>query len=201
MYTAPVPRTKSISAAPRLTLAGSLVVDGEPVDVGGWPCTIGHNWGAEHAERWIWLHADADLEDGPVWLDLVIGRIRLGPVTTPWIANGALSLAGRRHCLGGVFPGAGTGVTEHDRGATVVVRGHDLAVTARSEIDLPSGVAWTYADPAGHTSEVVNSSVARTLLTVEREGHPTIQVAAPVSAFELGAPRRAFDVPLQPFPD
>ena len=201
MYTAPVPRTKSISAAPMLRLAGSLQIDGKPVDIDGWPCTIGHNWGAEHAERWLWLHADGDAGEGPVWLDAIVGRIKLGPVTTPWIANGAVSIAGRRHRLGGVRFGVNTPVTEHDRGATVQLRGADITVELRAEVELPRCVGWTYADPAGHTSEVVNSSVARTDLRIERPGEATLEITAPVSAFEIGGHRRGLDVPLQPFPD
>jgi hypothetical protein len=202
MYTAPVPRTKSTSAAPMLTLEGSLTVDGAAVDVDGWPCSLGHNWGAEHAERWIWLHADADTgADGPrVWLDVVIGRIRLGPVTTPWIGNGTVSVAGQRYRLGGLHP-RGTRVIETARGATVILRGSGVRVEARSDIDPARCVGWTYADPAGHTREVVNSSVARTMFSIRRGNRPSLDVTAPVSAFELGAPRRAFDVPLQPFPD
>jgi hypothetical protein len=196
MYRAPVPRTKSMSATPRCTVAGSLTVDGVAVDVDGWPCTIGHNWGAEHAERWIWLHADA----AEVWLDVVIGRIRFGPVTTPWIGNGSLSIGGRRHRLGGLRPGA-TRVVESGRGATVTMKGGGVTVEAGSEIDVPGSVGWTYADPAGKTREVVNSSVARTSLRIQRDGRPPLEVTAPVSAFELGAARRAIEVPLQPFPD
>jgi hypothetical protein len=201
MYTAPLPRTKSISAAPMLTLGGSLSIDGEPVDVDGWPCTVGHNWGMQHAERWLWLHADAETGEGPLWLDVVVGRIRLGPLTTPWIANGALSIGGRRHRLGGVRPRAGTRVVEHERGATVRLRGSGISVAARSEIDLPRSVAWVYADPAGHTSEVVNSSVAVTTLTIRRDGHPLFEVTSPVSAFEVGGRERTFEVALQPFAD
>jgi hypothetical protein len=201
MYSAPVPRTKSISAAPFLTLGGTLTVDGEGVDIEGWPCTIGHNWGSEHAERWIWLHADALVGAEPVWLDVVIGRIRLGPVTTPWIANGAVSIGGRRHRLGGIRPRSGTRVSEHDGGATVGLRGSGVSVVARAEIDLPRSVAWVYAGPAGHSSEVVNSSVARTTLTIRRDGHAEIEVTCPVSAFELGGRERAFEVALQPFAD
>ena len=210
MYSAPLPRTKSLSAAPMLTLAGSLEVDGQPVGVDGWPCSIGHNWGAEHAERWIWIHADAAADaggaggpttDGPVWLDIVVGRIRIGPVTTPWIANGAVSVAGRRHHLGGLRPGAGTAVIEHDTGVTVVVRGSGITVEVRSETDPAGSVAWRYADPVGGTREVVNCSVARATLAIGRRDGGNLVVTAPVSAVEIGARRRRLDVPLQPFPD
>ena len=202
MYSAPVPRTKSMSAAPMLRLSGSLDVDGQGVDIDGWPCSIGHNWGTEHAERWIWVHADADSDQGPIWLDVVVGRVRLGPVTTPWIANGAVSIAGRRHRLGGLRPGAGTHVTEEGRGATVQLRGNDVAVALHATVHRSNCVAWTYADPAGHTSEVVNSSVAPIVLQIRpSDGDEAVEVTAPVSAFELGAPKRAFDVPIQSFPD
>jgi len=212
MYTAPFPRTKSVSAAPMVRLSGSLEVDGQAVDIDGWPCSIGHNWGAEHAERWIWVHADAGTDEGHVWLDVVLGRVRLGPVTTPWIANGAVSIAGRRHRLGGVLQqlpsvlpvriGAGTLVTEHDDGATVQLRGGDVAVDLQAHVHLADCVGWSYADPAGHTSEVVNCSVARTALRIQPSaGGAALDVTAPVSAFEIGASRRALNVEIQPFPD
>jgi len=201
MYTAPVPRTKSLSAAPMLRLEGSLTVDGHDVDVDGWPCSIGHNWGAEHAERWIWVHADGEAEDGPVWLDAIVGQIRVGPATTPWIANGAISIDGRRHRLGGLRRGVATPVTEQENGASVVLRGDGISVEVRCDVDVLRCVAWSYADPAGRMSEVVNSSVARMILTIERPGQPRLEATSPVSAFELGAEERAFDVPLQPFAD
>ena len=201
MYTAPVPRTKSLSAAPMLRLAGSLQIDGKPVDIAGWPCTIGHNWGAEHAHRWLWLHADGEAPEGPVWLDAIVGQIRLGPVTTPWIANGAVSVAGARHRLGGLRFGVNTPVAEHARGATVQLRGSDVTVELRADVDLPRCVGWAYSDPAGHTSEVVNCSVAKTVLRIERHNGPALEVTAPVSAYEVGGRHRAIDVPLQPFPD
>ena len=62
---------------------------------------VGHNWGAQHAERWIWLHGTGFDEREDAWLDVAIGRIKLGRVTTPWIANGALCLEGERHVIGG----------------------------------------------------------------------------------------------------
>ena len=54
-----------------------------------WPGMVGHNWGAEHAERWVWMHA-IGFEGQPesTWLDVAIGRVKVGPLTTPWIASG-----------------------------------------------------------------------------------------------------------------
>jgi hypothetical protein len=57
MYRAPLPRTKLSSPLPAARFNGTLELDGrEPIELRDWPGMVGHNWGAEHAERWIWLH-------------------------------------------------------------------------------------------------------------------------------------------------
>jgi hypothetical protein len=75
------------------------------------------------------------------------------------------------------------------------------AVEVHGEVDPAGFVAWTYADPAGLTREVVNSSVAPIRLTIRGPDGAPREVSAPVGAFEIGAPRRALEVPLQPFAD
>ena len=57
LYRLPFPRTKLEAPVPDGIASGRLVFDGAEVDVVGWRATVGHNWGAEHAERWVWLHA------------------------------------------------------------------------------------------------------------------------------------------------
>ena len=80
MYRAPLPRTKSESPLPALRLSGTR---DWALELDGWPGMLGHNWGSQHAERWIWLHGHA-FEDAPdAWLDIVVGRVKVGPLLTP----------------------------------------------------------------------------------------------------------------------
>src|SRR3954463_53230 len=102
LYRLPLPRPKLEAPVPDGIASGRLVFDGAELDVVGWRATVGHNWGAEHAERWAWLHA-AGFEDEPdAWLELAIARVRIGGALTPWIANGAVAFAGGRFRLGGL---------------------------------------------------------------------------------------------------
>ena len=55
LYEAPVPRTKFVAPYPNARFDGRLEIDGTEIDLAGWPGMIGHNWGSEHAERWVWL--------------------------------------------------------------------------------------------------------------------------------------------------
>ena len=62
---------------------------------------IGHNWGSEHAERWVWLEGTGFADAPDTYFDAGAARIKLGPWTTPWIPSGMLVLDGEPHRLGG----------------------------------------------------------------------------------------------------
>ena len=56
MYRSRLPRTKLLSPHPGELFSGRLVVGEDTVQLDDWPGMVGHNWGTEHAERWIWIH-------------------------------------------------------------------------------------------------------------------------------------------------
>ena len=198
MYRAPVPRTKAELPYPDATFRGELELDGRRIDVDGWRGMVGHNWGAEHAERWIWTHAT--LFDGGAWFDATLGRIKLGPVTTPWVANAALTLDGQRHRLGG--PGRRTEVSERPDGAEFTMSGKGVKVRGRVGAERKDFVGWVYADPDGPEHNTVNCSIAQMTLTVERDGQPPVELHTPHgAAYELGMRETDHGIPIQPFPD
>ncbi len=195
LYAAPLPRTKSVSPVPDLQVSGSLEVEGRTVDLTGWTGMLGHNWGSEHAARWVWLRAAGLGDDGRGWLDAVLARVRVGPVLTPWAGFGTLSLDGTRHALGGLGSRR-THVRLRPAGAEVTLGGHGTTVVAQAQVDLERTVGWRYADPSGGQHEVVNSSVATVALALGDR-----RLTSRTGVLEVGAEERALDVPLQTFPD
>jgi hypothetical protein len=203
LYRAPLPRTKLTTPAPRASFQGTLQSPGRgPIEVRGWPGMVGHNWGAEHAERWIWLHGICFDERPDAWLDVALGRIRLGGRLTPWVANGALSLDGRRHRIGGLA-GHRPEVAESVTGCELLLRGErGLEVAARVEVPEGSAAGWRYADPDGGEHDVVNCSVASLALEVRTSAGGARRLLSPHGgAYELGMRERDHGVPIAPFPD
>jgi hypothetical protein len=191
LYRTPLPRTKLESPAPAARLSGTVEAGGRRLALDGWPGMIGHNWGAQHAERWLWLHG-VGFDGAPdAWLDLAAGRIRAGGATTPWIANGAVHLDGRRHRLGGLR--ARPAVDARPGTAELAVGDVRIRVTA------PPGqtVAWVYADPPGGEHHALNCSIAALELTI---GGRTLTTAHG-GVYELGVRERDHGVPVAPFPD
>lgn len=200
MYTAAVPKTKSLTPHPAATFAGTL----GDYDLEGWTGVVSHNWGSEHAERWIYLHCGLFAgHDEHTWLEFVTGRIRLGPVTTPWLANGALQLDGTRHRLGGPQRARSTKVAENPTDARFVLTGDGIRV--EGELAAPSDrfVAWRYASPDMDERHSIHSSIADLRLHVRRAGKPDVELIAPGGAtYELGVrPEQDPAIPVQPYED
>jgi hypothetical protein len=152
---------------------------------------VGHNWGREHAERWIWLHATAFADAPGAWLEVALGRIKIAGRTTPWVANGALALDGERLRLGGLRRAADAG----DRGPSRPTSRSAAAVGVRVHVAVRAPerqtVGWIYADPAG------GAPPRRQLL--DRGAHPARRAPRPPAlelatahgaAYELGTRER-----------
>jgi hypothetical protein len=163
---------------------------------------VGHNWGSEHAERWIWLHGAAFSEAPGAWLDVALGRILVAGRLTPWVANGVLSLDGVRHRIGGLLRSRPR-VVESVSDCSVELRGAGgLAIGLWAH--NPDGMAagWRYADPDGGEHDVVNCSLAALQLDVRTPGHPARRLSTPHGgAYELGMRERDHGVPIAQFPD
>ncbi len=209
LYRAPLPRTKLTSPAPAARFDGVLELAGRgAIELRGWPGMVGHNWGSEHAERWIWLHALGFAEEPRAWLDVALGRLKLAGRLTPWVANGVLSLDGARHRIGGLAA-RGTRVAADASGCSLALAGEG-GLALRASVTVPEGSAagWRYADPVGGESEtgqhdVVNCSVAAVELTVTPpHGGPARTIhSAHAGAYELGMRERDHGVPIAPFAD
>jgi hypothetical protein len=203
LYRSPLPRTKLTSPAPCARFDGALELpDRDPIALHHWRGMVGHNWGSEHAERWIWLHALGFAEAPDAWLDVAIGRIRIAGRLTPWVANGALSIGGRRHRLGGLFARE-LHVHESAAGCELELPGDaGLLLQARVRVPPDTAAGWRYADPDGSEHDVVNCSIAKVELEVRQTGRGLRTLLSEHGgAYELGMREHDHGVPLAPFGD
>jgi hypothetical protein len=204
LYDARLPKTKLLSPHPGALFDGVLELEGERIELAGWPGMVGHNWGSEHADTWTWIHAAGLGEDGAGFLDIAAARIRIskwGPLRTPWLGNGMLAIDGERHRLGGIRPRS-TSIDAHPGHCNFELRGDGIRVRGMALAPLGRTVAWEYADPAGGTHDSLNCSIADLDLIVSRDGRPDLELAVEGgAAYELGTGDRSHGVPIQPFAD
>jgi len=202
LYEAPVPRTKFLSPYPSARFEGVVTVSGERIEVADWPGMIGHNWGVEHAERWVWIQgADLGGEQGS-YLDVAAGRIKVGPVTTPWVANGMLRIDGSEHRLGGFDRILSTKLGEQPTSCEFRLSGKEVKLRGRVSSEPRNFVAWIYADPKGPEHNTLNCSIADLELELVRRGRePKRLELSGGAAYEIGMRQTDHGIPVQPYPD
>ncbi len=199
LYRAPLPRTKLEATAPDGQVTGVLEIDGRTVTVSGWRGTVGHNWGSEHADSWVWLHAAGFGAAPQAWLELVLARIRVGPARSPWTAMGALSLNGERILLGGLGRRAGVDARPGGLTADVPSPGARLRVSVTTDDDDP--VAVTYTDPHGGTRTVRHAALASVELILHRPGDRELTLSSSRGAYEYGTRQPMPGIRPRPLPE
>ena len=199
LYRAPLPRTKLEAVVPDGQVTGSLELDGQIVAVSGWRGTVGHNWGSEHADSWVWLHAAGFGAAPEAWLELVLARIRVGPARSPWTAMGAVSLGGERIVLGGLGRRAEVDARPDGLAAGIPAAHDRLQVSVATDDDDP--VAVTYTDPRGGTRTVRHAARAAVELTLRRRGQHELALTGGRGAYEFGTSHDIPGIVPQPLPE
>ncbi|HEX4115040.1 MAG TPA: hypothetical protein VHY18_04105 [Solirubrobacteraceae bacterium] len=191
LYRSPLPRTKLTSPEPAASFDGTIELPGRTLQINGWRGMVGHNWGAEHAARWIWLHGIDFREDSSAWLDVALGRVLVAGRLTPWMASGAICLDGRRSRLGGLGARGLTVAESRGRCSLRLPGEHGLVLEAHVDTPPGSSAEWRYSDPSAHglngEHDVVNCSVAALALNVRPPGEAATTLhTAHGAAYELG---------------
>jgi hypothetical protein len=202
LYEAPLPRTKFVAPVPDAVFKGTLEVAGRSIEIAGWPGMIGHNWGSEHAERWVWLEGTGFADAPGNWFDAGAAKVRLGRRISPWVPSGMLALDGVRHRLGGLGAIRSASIEESAEGCSFVLPGKNIVVRGQITAPRKDFVGWVYADPTGDEHQTINCSVADLELTVERPGLPDRRLSLPGGgAYELGMREKDHGLQIQPFTD
>jgi hypothetical protein len=164
---------------------------------------VGHNWGAEHAERWVWVQGSGfDGRSPDDYFDMAVGRIKVGGATTPWVGNAMLMLDGRAHRLGGFGHIPSTQVSEEPTGASFELKGKGITLEGTVRAPAKDFVAWVYADPVGPEHNTLNCSISDLELRVSLDGRPAEILRVPgAAAYEFGTRDKGHGIPVQPYPD
>ena len=199
LYRAPLPRTKLETPTPDGLVTGLLYINGRRIEVPEWRGTVGHNWGTEHADSWVWLHAAGLGTAGQGWLELVLAKVKVGPVRSPWTAIGTLSLGGRLVPLGGL--GRRPRVTADPARLTAQIPSPVARLNVTVTASPNDTVTVAYTDPSGGTRAVSHAALARAELAWHRHGHATLTMSSDHTAYEYGTSQLIPGTKLRPLPE
>ncbi len=201
MYTGAFPRTKTLTPAPDSRLTGWFEVDAERWDVSGFHAAQGHNWGRGHAHAYAWAHANAlalEAESAHaerVWLELISGRVRVGPFLTPWLSCAGIAIDDRLYRFDGPRSMFSRSLRVDTRSYRFRFReqGAELEGEIEAEPLLTAGLR--YEDPDGKTLSCLNSKLARGRFSLRVDGK-LYRLRSERVALEIGTREEAHGVPI-----
>jgi hypothetical protein len=160
MYTAPFPKKKIITPAPRLIFNGTLSFDGREVRVDDWVGIRGHNWGSEHAWRYVYGNCNLFEGEADAVLEMFTAKIKLGPIKSPWLSMGVLRHRGVEHGFRSLrYAAQSTPVVDFPSWEATLRTG-DETLHASWELDPEQTVGLRYLHPDGKVSFCYNTKFA-----------------------------------------
>jgi hypothetical protein len=194
MYTGRFPRSKSLTPVPDTRMFGEVQALGERWQLDGWRGAQGHNWGQSHAHAYAWLHVNALSREpgGPAledtWLEALSGKVRLGPLVTPWLSVAGLRHQGRLFRFDGLSAMLSRKVAIDTRSYRFTLAQDGMTVSAEVSAHSEQLAGLRYEDPDGQSLSCLNSKLAHARLTLSHEGRSEVLHSAQ-AALELGTRR------------
>jgi hypothetical protein len=169
--------------------------------VSGFHAAQGHNRGRGHAHAYAWAHANA-LELAPgsapaerIWLELISGRVRLGPLLTPWLSCAGIAIDDRLFRFDGprsMFSRA-LRVDARSYGFRFRERGAELTGEIMADARLTAGLR--YEDPDGQALSCLNSKLASGTFCLRVDGK-VYRLRSERVALEIGTREMGHGIPI-----
>ncbi|MBI2898014.1 MAG: hypothetical protein HYY06_30960 [Deltaproteobacteria bacterium] len=184
MYRAKVPRQKLVTPYPDERFAGVVEVGDRAIEVAGWPGMQGHNWGSEHTFAYAWCHCNVLGTEG--FFEGFSGKVKLGPVKTPWLTLATLAIDGRRIHFDGPSQMLSRKVDVGRYFWRFAVRRGATSLEGEAVAERDDMMGLTYENPGGPLTYCLNSKLARLSLELHEPGSPARRFESDAAALELG---------------
>lgn len=190
LYKAKLPKAKALVCMPNAHYTGTIELEGETHAIDNWIGSQNHNWGSKHTDYYAWGQV-AGFDDAPdVFLELATGKLRFGPIWTPFMTPVALRYGGKEYHMDTIRDGfrARAGFELFDW--HFAMENHEIKLAGRIHVNKQDVVGLRYYNPPGGAKSCLNSKIAAcelhiTLKTGANAGRETVLHSAHRAAFEI----------------
>lgn len=173
LYDARLPRAKSLVGMPMARYHGQVTVAGQSIDIDGWPGSQNHNWGSRHTDRYAYGQV-CGFDNAPEsFLEVATGRIRMGPLWSPWMTPLVLRHEGREYALRSLAQAIFRSRARYRCfDWTFEAASADIRIEGHVQAAAGAFVGLRYYNPPGGEKHCLNSKIARCRLALRRPGQP-----------------------------
>lgn len=160
LYKTRLPSAKSLVGLPLAVYNGSLVVDGQTLEVDNWVGSQNHNWGRKHTDHYAWGQV-AGFDNAPhSFLEVATARLKIGPFWMPPITPLVLRHCGTEYALNTI----GRGLRAKGKFDYFTWNFHsqnkDIGIEGTITAPRHAFVGLNYYNPPGGSKHCLNTKIA-----------------------------------------
>jgi Tocopherol cyclase len=170
LYTTGLPAAKSVVGAPLATFQGTLVVNGETIQVNQWVGSQNHNWGSKHTDQYAWGQvAGFDTHPGSV-LEVATARLKVGPIWSPPLTLLVLRHEGKEWALNSIAQSLRASGSFTVGQWSFHTQSRDVSITGSISAPGEAFVGLRYSNPPGGTKDCLNTKLASCQVQIAERG-------------------------------
>jgi len=201
LYPGGFPKAKALVGSPNATFSGTLGVDGDAISVDGWVGSQNHNWGLQHTDSYAWGQVCGFDNEPDTFLECGAGKLKFGPLWTPWMSVIVLRDGDREHQLNGVGQWMRNGGRFDWFRLQLDGTKDGVRIAGSIEARKEDFLGLPYWNPPGGIRSCLNSKLARAEFVVTEPGRePRTLVSEHRAALELFPVATDHGIPLMDLP-
>lgn len=186
LYARAFPKAKALVGSPNTVYFGTVVVDGERINIDGWRGSQNHNWGSRHTDSYAWTQV-AGFDNAPTaFLECATARVKLGRIWSPQLTFVVLRDQGEEIALNGLLQAVRASAAWDFFIWTIETRSADVQLSAVVRAPANAFVGLRYENPPGGEKLCLNTKLAGAQIVVRRKGQPVRTLVTKYrAAFEI----------------
>jgi hypothetical protein len=169
MYQGGLPKSKATSPQVDTRFSGQVSVNGHTTEIDGAAGMLGHNWGSQHADSWVWAHCNMWEDADDVVFEGVTSKVKFGPLSVPLLTVLHLQIDGESFNLNGIWRAFRIKSLPFRLSWRFEATTSELSIEGRFSGPVDRFVGITYVDPTSEQIHCLNSKIADGLIRIRRK--------------------------------
>ena len=159
-YQRALPKAKALVSLPNALFKGTIIVNGQSIEIDNWRGSENHNWGSQHTDEYAWGQVCGFDNNPDSFLECSTARVKLGPIWSPWLNLAVLRVGQEEYRFNGMWQAIkNTGHYQYFNW-DMQCKNKDFTLKIAMHTDRQNVAGLNYRNPPGGSHTCLNSKVA-----------------------------------------
>jgi len=165
-YESSFPKAKALVGVPMARFAGTMMLNGESLEIDDWVGSQNHNWGVKHTDRYAWGQVCGFDNARNSFLEVASAQLKLGPIWSPLITLVVVRHAGKEYVCNSLVQGIRARASYDYFSWRFASKSKAVRIEGELRASREAFVGLRYFNPPGGIKYCLNSKIAECTLRI-----------------------------------